>query len=185
MQTQLCSNVECSNPANPRSTKGYCTGHMQAARAAWKAMIAEKQAGKPSKADREAAHANLLRDAHEAGMRAGEAANPTPMLVGTPRNLLGSLMGGDDGGFDPAQPVYRIDDGVCGFAWVNLPGTSSFAKWLKATGQARVDSYYGGVTVSVHQFNQSLTRKEAYANAFAQVLRDAGIQRVNVGSRMD
>jgi hypothetical protein len=38
--------------------------------------------------------------------------------------------------------------------------------------------------MSVREFGQSLTRKEAYADAFADVLKEVGM-RVYVDSRMD
>ena len=44
--------------------------------------------------------------------------------------------------------------------------------------------YYGGWYVSVREFGQSLTRKEAYAEAFAKVLSEVGM-RCYVDSRMD
>ena len=44
----------------------------------------------------------------------------------------------------------------CGFAWVNVkPGTSKFAKWLKEKELASKDSFKGGVTIWVGDFNQS------------------------------
>lgn len=122
-----------------------------------------------------------MRALYEAAELAGAAAaaqtTPTPMLVGSPRDVMGSLMGGDGGGFDPERPVYRIGAGVCGFAWINIkPGNSRFANWLKREGLARRDGYYGGVTVHVSRFDQSYELKRAYAGAFAKTLREAGIK---------
>jgi hypothetical protein len=80
-----------------------------------------------------------------------------------------------------SEPVM---DGVCGFAWVVIkPATTAFARWLKRTGRARAN-YGGGLAVWVMGYNQSMTRKEAYARAFARVLSDAGI-RAYAQSRMD
>jgi hypothetical protein len=45
-------------------------------------------------------------------------------------------------------------------------------------------NYGGGYALSVQDFNQSLTRKEAYAHAFAKVLNDHGIT-AYTDSRMD
>lgn len=81
----------------------------------------------------------IVKDADAAGRAAVSAMTPTPMVVGTPRDMMGSLMGGDGGGFDPGQPVYYVSDGVCGFAEVLVrsekgeAGTESrkFEKWLK------------------------------------------------------
>lgn len=78
-----------------------------------------------------------------------------------------------------------IADGPCGFAWVNVkPGNSAFAKWLKEKNYARTDSYYGGVTIWVSEYNQSMQKKEVYAHAFADVLRSYNIKAYAM-SRMD
>lgn len=66
--------------------------------------------------------------------------------------------------------------GACGFAWVNVkPGTSRFARWLKANKLARPDSHYGGVTIWISDYNQSIYCKELHAVAMARVLQEAGI----------
>ena len=70
---------------------------------------------------------------------------------------------------------YFVSDGVCGFAWVIVkPGTSKFARWLKKTGKARTDSYYGGVCIWISDFNQSEQKKYAFASAMAKVFSEAG-----------
>ena len=126
----------------------------------------------------------LVLRAHAAGMNAGESIVPMPMVVTERANPL-----------DDRSPVVRqyapIMDGVCGFAWVSLrPANSAFANFLKKEATAligvtaRTDSYAGGVRLPVFAFNQSLTRKEAYAGAFAKVLGDAGF-RAYADSRMD
>jgi hypothetical protein len=123
-------------------------------------------------------HEELFAKAHEAGMAAGNACNPTPMIVGTPKTLFGTEL-------DYTKPVERVEGGVCGFAWINVkPATSGFAKWLKKTGKVRSVSYYGGYDIWVGLFGQSMARKEAYADAFARVLSDAGIKAYSM-SRMD
>jgi hypothetical protein len=119
----------------------------------------------------------LYKKAHEAGMEAGEKVIPQPMIVFQRENP-----------FDDTSAITKVYepvmDGVCGFAWVVIrPGTSSFARYLKSKGLAS-KHYYGGVSVWVGYFNQSMTRKEAYARAFADVLREAGID-AYAGSRMD
>jgi hypothetical protein len=109
----------------------------------------------------------LYQKAQEAGNAAAAAMTPTPMVV------VGNNF---------REVVY---DGACGFAWVNVkPGTSKFARWLKAKGYARPDSYYGGVCIWVSQFNQSVERKEAYARAMAHVFSEAGIK-AYAASRLD
>ena len=109
----------------------------------------------------------LIARAHAAGLAAGAGTNPTPM------------------GVTDGSTRWVVMDGPCGFAWVNVkPGTSAFAKYLVAQGVARKDSWEGGVTVWVTQFDQSWERKRAYALAYAKVLVDAGI-RAHAGDRLD
>lgn len=120
----------------------------------------------PTAATKES-HAALYARAHAAGMAAGEASVPQPMTV----------VGGGK--------RYHVAEGLCGFAWIKVkPATSSFAKWLKATGKVRDKSYSGGYDIWVGEFNQSVARKEAYASAFAMVLHKAGIN-AYAQSRLD
>lgn len=121
--------------------------------------------------------ARLYERADTAGRAAAEAVVPVPMHVVQRANA-----------FDDNSPVVRayapVLDGVCGFAWVNVrPGNSSFARWLKANKRAS-KGYYGGLELWVSQYGQSMTRKESYARAFANVLRDAGVD-AYAESRMD
>ena len=79
-------------------------------------------------------------EAHEAGMKAGNACTPVPMVVVEHVNPL-----------DDTSPIKRqyspISDGVCGFASVVVtPGTCSFAVWCRENKEAR-PNYYGGTTV--------------------------------------
>ena len=115
--------------------------------------------------------------AHEAGLEAGKAAIPTPMVVQTHRNMA-----------DDNSPVVRNDfvsGGVCGFAWVVVEnGRSKFAKYLRDEHDAHKDYYYGGRSWWVRDFGQSMERKIAYASAYASVLQANGIEAF-VQSRMD
>jgi len=128
-----------------------------------------KNTKKLNKADREKAFNDVYQLARITGLQSGEYFEPTPMIV-----------------VDDIGQEYIIEEGLCGFAWINIkPGNSQFANWLKANDHATKDSYYGGVTVWVSEFNQSMERKIKYARAFAKVLSDNGLERVYVGSRMD
>ncbi len=121
----------------------------------------------------------MYADADEAGMAAVRKLDVVPMVVGTAKDIFSNEI-------DRTKPVYVVPDGPCGFAWVNIkPGTSAFAKWLVKNQMARKDSYYGGVTVWVSQFNQSMQKKEAYAYAFAAVLDGKYGVRAYASSRMD
>jgi hypothetical protein len=115
-------------------------------------------------------------EAHEAGMAAGVNAQCVPMVVQQRANPL-----------DDSSPVVKtyepVMDGVCGFASIRFSGNTAWARWAKKEGLARA-SYPSGMSIWVHQFNQSLTRKEAYAQEFAKVLRNHGIE-AYAESRMD
>ena len=118
----------------------------------------------------------LFAKAHEAGLAAGAAAAPAPMVVSEHDNPL------DDA--SPAVQSWVEPAGLCGFAWVTLrPGTSRAAKFAKKKLGARA-AYGGGTQLWVHEFGQSVTRKGAYARAFATVLSEAGFT-AYAGSRLD
>ena len=118
----------------------------------------------------------IFQQAKEQGLRAVQQAYVAPMIVQQRQNPLN----------DNSTLVreYFVSDGVCGFASVIVkPANCKFAKYLVANGLGR-KAYNGGVSMSVHDFNQSLQKKEAYADAFAKVLRDNGINAWSE-SRMD
>lgn len=119
----------------------------------------------------------LYSKAQAAGVLAASGAKVAPMVVYEADVLSGQPVAGGKSWF--------VEDGVCGFAWVNVkPGNCAFANWLKAKGYGRADSYAGGVCIWISDYNQSLQRKEAHAHAMAKVLSDAGIK-AYAGSRMD
>jgi hypothetical protein len=120
--------------------------------------------------------ADLLSNARTAGELAGAAVMPVAMTVNTANILTGQPDG---------RQSWHVPEGVCGFAWIAVrPATSRFALWLIRNGFGRRDSYAGGLRINVSQFGQSLQRKEAYAEAFAEVLRAAGFN-AYAQSRMD
>ena len=119
----------------------------------------------------------LLERAHLMGMDAGRRVGVTPMIVGTPTELMGNDI-------DYSKKTYFVEGGVCGFAGVVIkPARGKFVSYLKSLDMG-YKHYYGGWYVSVREFNQSLTRKEAYAAAFAKVLGEEGMS-CYVDSRMD
>lgn len=79
--------------------------------------------------------------------------------------------------------VWHVPDGPCGFAWIKFAGNTPWARWAKAHAGAH-NAYPTGYMIWVSDYNQSMQRKEAYAHAFATVLRDAGIH-AYAASRMD
>lgn len=121
--------------------------------------------------------AALFAAAAAAGTAAAAAVTPVPMHVVERANPLD----------DTSAIVKRyapVEGGVCGFAWVVIrPGNSPAANYAKKFLGARKD-YYGGVSINVSAYGQSMTRKESYAAAFARVLAAAGIKAYS-NSRMD
>lgn len=117
--------------------------------------------------------------AHAAGMAAGNGVVPDAMIVGNPTTPFGNDI-------DYSKRTYYVSEGVCGFAWVELsPATHPFVRWLKSRDIGH-KGYPTGWSVRVHEFGQSMQRKEAYARAYAAVIRDE-IPELNAyaASRMD
>lgn len=119
---------------------------------------------------------SLYIQAHDAGNNAVTQTTVTPMIVSQQTDPLN----------DNSETINQwvVNDGVCGFASIIIkPANSKFAKFLVSSQLAR-KHYAGGVSMSIRDFNQSLTKKEAYAYAFSKVLNDNGIT-AYVDSRMD
>lgn len=130
----------------------------------------------------------IYREAHEAGYKAGLNCMPRPMTVVERENPFDSK--------SEIKNQWHVPDGVCGFAWVKVPGNSWFIRELKKKGLAsgnyngfsrevfRKASYGGGYTYWVSEHNQSYERKSAHAHAFADVLQKYGIKAYAM-SRLD
>lgn len=122
--------------------------------------------------------ADIFAAADAAGKAAVANLKVVPMVVGNAKSLFSNEI-------DYSKPTYFVEDGVCGFASVQIkPATSAFAKWLKLAKLARKDEYYGGVSMPVFDYNQSYQKKVAYASAFAKVLGQYGIK-AWVNERLD
>ena len=94
-----------------------------------------------------------------AGKIAGENAIPNPMIV---KN-------------EGTKEQWFVSEGMCGFAWVKIsPATQPFARWLKKQGHAD-KAYGGGYDLWCSGFGQSITRKEKWAYAVADVFKKHGI----------
>ena len=120
--------------------------------------------------------ARIYKEAYAAGLKAGKEVGVPKFVVGTPTTPLGNDI-------DFKQKTYILE-GLCGFAWVNIsPARGAFVTYLKSI-NAGHKAYYGGYEFFVHEFGQSITRKEAFARAFATVLRSYGIP-ASAGSRLD
>lgn len=123
----------------------------------------------------------VFAEAQAAASAAFEASKPVPMAVQN-SGLFEE--------FDFNKPYEVVPDGVCGFAWVNVyvDGRSKAAKVFRQFGLK--SDYYGGwqfwesAVVPEHKYSQSMQRKEAACDAFAEVLRGYGVK-AYAGSRMD
>jgi hypothetical protein len=108
---------------------------------------------------KESGFLRMVLKAHEAGLKAAEVARPTPMTVVS------------------WSKEYYVPDGVCGFAGVVVrPATSSFARWAKKNVPRVYNHYYGGLYIPSALLTQSMARNEAYSRAYAEVLRENGVE---------
>lgn len=99
-----------------------------------------------------------------AGERAAENCIPTPIYFQ---------------GYE--EPVL---DGAAGFAWIIIrDARKRFPRWLKKQGVGYL-GYYGGWVIHAKSRSQSYEKEKAYADAFAQVLRQNGVD-CYVKSRLD
>jgi len=151
-------------------------------KAKWGELRAEEEAIREARKQRAHQRATARKDfqaiydeAQTAGMEAGNKAIPAPMVVQEHSNMM------DDK--SPVKQEWYVAEGVCGFAWVNVKDRV-FGQWLKDMGYGDHDSYYRGVTIWCSQFGQSMQRKEAWAQAFAEVLTKHNIRSYSQ-SRMD
>lgn len=115
------------------------------------------------------------------GMNAGCQYIPEPMIVGTPKTLFGNEI-------DYEKPIHYISDGVCGFAWIELGHANhKFCKWLLKHNYAHKNISRAGITIWIHDHNQSLDKKTAHASAMAEYinLNIKGLKYCRVNSRMD
>lgn len=166
-----CATEGCTKERVGKSK--YCREHRDIARQKWLEVIRSK----PGAAERNAKWAELHKRACEAGRAAADACNPTPMVVAQHANQM------DDG--SPVVKSWVVPGGPCGFAWVVVrPGNCSFAKWARKNVPLTDRHYYGGVSIWCPLGTQSMAIKEAYCNAYAEVLRGAGIA-AHAGSRLD
>jgi hypothetical protein len=166
-----CATEGCDKQQTGKSK--YCPECKKVAKGKWIAMVKEKgQERDQKKTDIAAA----FKAAHEAGLAAGNANSPVPMVVQQHANMM------DDS--SPVTQQWVVNDGVCGFAWVRLnPARGTIADMFKELG-AR-PAYGGGLQLHCFDFNQSMSRKEAYCKAYAQVMRDRGYTGFSWSSRMD
>lgn len=79
---------------------------------------------------------------------------------------------------------FRLNEGLCGFAGVVFkPATQPFARWMKESKRG-YKMYSGGWYYPIHEGNQSIALKEAYARGMIQVFEKYGIK-CYLDSRLD
>lgn len=122
--------------------------------------------------------------ADKAGLEAVRALNVEPMIVYQSTSLFSNDV-------DRSKPIEYVEDGICGFAWVSVKPANKGNTRLGKAERADLEKmgffkndYEKNYQLWISQFNQSLQKKEAYARAFAKVLRQYGFD-ARVGSRMD
>lgn len=129
--------------------------------------------------ERYAQFAEWVKEAKAAGEKARNECIPTPMFVQERANPL-----------DDNSPVIKryapVMQGVFGNAWVTInPANSSFAIWARKNAGFRSGS---AVCIMgrcyLYLSIGSMEKQEAYARAYANVLRNHGIEAFS-GSRMD
>ena len=133
-----------------------------------------------------------LEAAHAAGVAAAEAATPPMMVVSQHTDVFNDK--------SPLEKEWLVPDGPCGFAWVAFKpdrgGESRrFVNWvMKTFGATKLNGnsfsrndYSKSWDLWVSSYRQSMVRKEAYARAYAAVIKAAGIEglRCYADSRMD
>lgn len=72
-----------------------------------------------------------------------------------------------------------VEDGICGMAYVKIVATTpegrALVKYLKAEGTGFKSSMGTGWMVPCHLYNQSFTRKRAWCDGYAAVLRNNNV----------
>lgn len=109
----------------------------------------------------------IYADAWMAGRDAALAHKPRPMVVSDSNGTV----------------VDYVEDGICGFAWVRVPGNTSFGKWL-AKHKNPSPGYPKGLDIWISDYSQSYERKAAHARAMAAYLVAHGIE-ARAGCRLD
>lgn len=120
----------------------------------------------------------IYKDAHAAGCKAWEECTPNGVTFGQAKGLTGNEI-------VPGTESY-CSEGLCGFAWIIVkPARGPFIKYCKENNIGSKHCYPGWYIPARGPWDsQSVERKEAYATAFAGVLRENNIYCSN-SSRLD
>lgn len=68
-----------------------------------------------------------------------------------------------------------LDNGLCGFASIHMPANTPFAKWAMRAGIFKKSPVQSGCYYWCRYYGQSYIKKMIWAQTFARVLRDEGI----------
>jgi hypothetical protein len=169
---EKCADDTCHRPKKPGASK-YCADHALAARHRW---LNNVRTSASAAKERAGVFERLFAAAHMAGHAAAMACTPRPMIV-RPGDITLN-------GANVDEKTYFVSEGACGFAWVTIrPANCSAALYAKKHLGWRT-AYGGGMQLWVSEYNQSVARKSAYAEAYADVL-GAGHVNASAGSRLD
>jgi hypothetical protein len=126
----------------------------------------------------------ICEKADAAGKAAVEKLQVVPMIVGSETSLFSNQI-------DYSKPTYFVEDGVCGFAWVDVypqhKGNTRLGKQERKILEIlgfRKNDYAKTYQKWISAYNQSMQKKEAYARAYADILRANGMKAYS-GSRLD
>lgn len=134
---------------------------------------------------------DIYREALDAGHAALRVCIPTPVTFVQHEDML------DDK--SPVKESWFVPDGLCGFAWVHMKAKGVAGQWIRALKRNGIaggenergpnitinhDSYFHHYSYWVGEGNQSIAKKEAFAEAFANVLKKHDIV-CHAGSRLD
>lgn len=188
----VCQQNEAVAGVSRRTGKPYdkCSGCYKNARRDWQQKIGFDPAVRKAQL---ATFERIWNEAWAAGVAAGNADTPVPMVVVQHANAL-----------DDSSPVVRqwgpIPDGSCGFACVCIaPSNCAFSNWLRKREMERgyrraleywrndphrlnddpprkesfdpASDYHRCVMISVHEHRQSYSRKMAHARAVVDYLK--------------
>ena len=105
--------------------------------------------------------AQLYGEAHTAGLAAMYAVVPTPRVMRP--------------NWDSPLTMSYEPEGQVGYAWIAVASNTSMGKWLVKHKYGQRSAFEPEVQVWVEEGGNSYERKQAYAAAFAEVLRKAGV----------
>ena len=141
-------------------------------------------------------YTDLWDKANLAGKQAVATLNVRPLIVKEASNIFRNSFDQNDRLPSADKPVvvnqdgttsWYVEEGDCGYAWIQIRPSSEtglrdcdFVKWLRAKD---IGSYWGNFkawTISVDDYNQSMQKKKAFADAVVEILKGAGIEASSV-----